>query len=139
VSAQNSHSQLETDFQLACKEKAPPASGAEKGLSSTNGNTRADAGNSRRRLPSRRGSTIVTFEHEGRRYRASGSRFPDGRLAEIFLDVGGKAGSAVQAHADNEAILASLLLQHDVPVGAIRHSIDGPLALALDLLDGAQS
>jgi hypothetical protein len=101
--------------------------------------TRADAGNSRRRLPSRRGSTIVTFEHEGRRYRASGSRFPDGRLAEIFLDVGGKAGSAVQAHADNEAILASLLLQHDVPVGAIRHSIDGPLALALDLLDGAQS
>jgi hypothetical protein len=90
----------------------------------------------RRRLENRRGSTIVTFEHERRRYRASGSRFSDGRLAEIFLDTG-KAGSAVQAHADNEAILASLLLQHGVPVTAIRHSIDGPLALALDLLDEA--
>jgi hypothetical protein len=88
----------------------------------------------RKRLPSRRGSTIVTFEYEGRRYRASGSWLADGRLVEIFLDVG-KAGSAVQAHADNEAILASLLLQHDVPIAAIRHSVDGPLALALDLLE----
>jgi hypothetical protein len=88
----------------------------------------------RRRLSNRRGSLIVTFEHEGHRYRAGGSRFADGRLAEIFLDVG-KAGSAVQAHADNEAILASLLLQHDVPIAAIRHSIGGPLALALDLLN----
>jgi hypothetical protein len=92
----------------------------------------------RKRLPNRRGSTIVTFEYEGRRYRASGSRCADGCLAEIFLDVG-KAGSAVQAHADNEAILASLLLQHGVPIAVIRHSIDGPLALALDLLDGAKS
>jgi hypothetical protein len=89
----------------------------------------------RQRLANRRGSTIVTFEHEGHRYRASSS-FSNGRLAEIFLDVG-KAGSAVQAHADNEAILASLLLQHGVSVAAIRHSIDGPLALALDLLDEA--
>jgi hypothetical protein len=97
------------------------------------------ARNSRRLLPNRRGSTIIAFEHEGRRYRASGSRFADGRLAEIFLDVGGKAGSAVQVHADNEAILASLALQWGVPVAAIRHSIDGPLALALDLLDEAQS
>jgi hypothetical protein len=88
----------------------------------------------RKRLPNRRGSMIVTFKHEGRCYRASGSRLADGRLVEIFLDVG-KAGSAVQAHADNEAILASLLLQHDVPIAAIRHSINGPLALALDLLD----
>jgi hypothetical protein len=95
--------------------------------------------NIRKCLPSRRGSTIVTFEYEGRCYRASGSWFADGCLAEIFLDVGGKAGSAVQAHADNEAILASLLLQHDVPVAVIRHSIDGPLALALDLLDEAKS
>jgi hypothetical protein len=90
----------------------------------------------RKRLPNRRGSLIVTFEHEGRCYRVSGSRFSDGRLAEIFLDTG-KAGSAVQTHADNEAILASLLLQHGVSVSAIRHSIDGPLTRALDLLDEA--
>jgi hypothetical protein len=91
----------------------------------------------RARLPNRRGSTIVAFEHEGRRYRVSGS-FSNGHLSEIFLDVG-KAGSAVQAHADNEAILASLLLQHGVPVAAIRHSINGPLARALDLLNGEQN
>jgi hypothetical protein len=90
----------------------------------------------RERLASRRGSTIVTFEHEGHRYRASGSRYPDGRLAEVFLDAG-KAGSAVQSYADDQAILASLLLQHGVPIAAIRHSIDGPLALALELLDEA--
>jgi hypothetical protein len=94
--------------------------------------------NIRKCLLSRRGSTIVTFEYEGHCYRASGSRFADGCLAEIFLDVG-KAGSAVQAHADNEAILASLLLQHGVPIAAIRHSINGPLARALDLLDEAKS
>jgi hypothetical protein len=88
----------------------------------------------RERLANRRGSTIVTFEHEGRRFRASGSRFADGRLAEIFLDTG-KAGSTVQQYADDQAILTSLLLQWGVSVAVIRRSIDGPLARALDLLD----
>jgi hypothetical protein len=87
----------------------------------------------RAHLPNRRGSVVVAFEHEGQRYRASASRFPDGRMAEIFLDVG-KAGSSVQRHADDAAVLASLLLQHGVPVSQIRHSVSGPIATAIDML-----
>lgn len=90
----------------------------------------------RSRLPNRRGSMIVAFEHDGHRYRASGSFDPHtGRLAEIFLDTG-KAGSAVQQQADDAAILTSLLLQHGVDVGVIRHSLAGPIAVALDKLTG---
>jgi hypothetical protein len=85
-------------------------------------------------LPARRGSVIVAFEHAGQRYRASGSFYPhDGRLAEIFLDTA-KAGSAVQEQADDAAVLASLLLQHGVSVEAVRHSVTGPIATAIDLL-----
>jgi ribonucleoside-diphosphate reductase alpha chain len=92
----------------------------------------------RHRLPNRRSSTVVQFEHDSQRYRASGSFWPaTGHLAEVFLDVG-KAGSAVQVHADDAAVLASLLLQHGVSVAAIRHSLSGPIAVALDLLAGRQ-
>jgi hypothetical protein len=87
----------------------------------------------RARLPNRRGSVVVAFEHEGQRYRASASRFPNGNLAEVFLDVG-KAGSSVQQHADTAAVLASLLLQHGVPLDQIRHSVSGPIAIAIDML-----
>ena len=88
----------------------------------------------RARLPNRRGSCIVAFEHGGHRYRASGSFFPHtGQLAEVFLDTG-KAGSAVQQQADDAAVLTSILLQHGVSVATIRHSISGAVAHALDLL-----
>ena len=87
----------------------------------------------REHLPSRRGSTVVGFDHGGHQYRATGSCFADGRLAEVFLDVG-KAGSSVQIHADDAAILASLALQHGVPVEAIRHSVGGPIARAISML-----
>jgi ribonucleoside-diphosphate reductase alpha chain len=94
---------------------------------------------SRARLPNRRGSCIVSFEHGGHRYRASGSFFPQtGELAEVFLDTG-KAGSAVQQQADDAAVLASLLLQHGVTVTTIRHSISGAIATALDLLTEAET
>lgn len=86
----------------------------------------------RQRLPNRRGSVVVAFEHEGQRYRASASRFANGRMAEIFLDVG-KAGS-IQRHADDAAVLTSLLLQHGVPIEQIRHSVTGPIATAIDML-----
>lgn len=90
----------------------------------------------RRRLPNRRASTIVAFEHLGHRFRASGSYSGDGLLAEVFIDTG-KFGSAVQQHADNCAVLASIALQHGVPIETVRHSVVGPLAVALDLLGGA--
>jgi hypothetical protein len=83
-------------------------------------------------LNSRRGSTSFTFVHDGRTYHATATRYPDGRLAEIFLDVG-KAGSAVQQHAEATAVLASIALQHGVAPSTIVHAVNGPLAVAIEL------
>ena len=41
----------------------------------------------RAQLPSRRATDVVAFLHEKRLWTATASRFPDGRTAEIFLDV----------------------------------------------------
>jgi ribonucleoside-diphosphate reductase alpha chain len=86
----------------------------------------------RERLPNRRGSLAFTFEHEGHRYRATASRYDDGRLGELFLDAG-KDGTTLQSNAETAAILVSLLLQHGVAPDTIRHSINGPIAIALEL------
>jgi hypothetical protein len=56
--------------------------------------------------------------------------FSDGRLAEIFLDFK-QPGSALSEHVNTAAVLASLLLQHNVPAETVAHSISGPLATAL--------
>ena len=71
----------------------------------------------RQRLPNRRHSIAFLFEFESHRYRATASRFADGRLAEIFLDTD-KAGTPLQLNAETAAILASLCLQHDVDLAA---------------------
>ena len=86
-------------------------------------------------LPHRRRTEAVVFEHEGIRYRASFGRFPSGELAEVFLDIPGKFGSTLQQHAETSAILVSLLLQHAVELHVIRHSISGPIAVALNLAE----
>jgi ribonucleoside-diphosphate reductase alpha chain len=88
-------------------------------------------------LPHRRFSMVVAFEHDGLRCRASAGYYPNGKIGEIFLDVG-KAGSSVQSFADTAAVLTSLLLQHNVSVDTIRHSITGPIATALDLIVAEQ-
>jgi ribonucleoside-diphosphate reductase alpha chain len=85
----------------------------------------------RQHLPNRRRSIAFTFEFESHRYRATASHFNDGRLAEIFLDTD-KAGTPLQLNAETAAILASLCLQHGVSVETIRHSVNGPIAVALD-------
>jgi len=43
-------------------------------------------------------------------------------VAEVFLE-GGKVGSALQAMARDAAVLASLCLQHGVPVETMRHAL----------------
>jgi hypothetical protein len=86
----------------------------------------------RRLLQNRRGADIRVFEHDGRYYRATYGRFPDGNLAEIFLDCG-KPDSTLQQHADDAAVLTSLLLQNNVPARVIRRSIAGPIRKALDI------
>jgi ribonucleoside-diphosphate reductase alpha chain len=85
----------------------------------------------RKRLPNRRGNVSFGFECEGHGYRATAGHFDDGTLAEIFLEVPGKLGTPLQSNANNAAILTSLLLQHGVPPETIRHSVSGPIAIAL--------
>jgi hypothetical protein len=85
----------------------------------------------RERLPNRRPSIAFSFEFECHHYRATAGWFPDGRLAEIFLDTG-KAGTPLQLNAETAALLTSLLLQHGVDVETIKHSINGPIRIALE-------
>ena len=95
----------------------------------------------RQRLPNRRGHELLTFEHEGVRYTAGVGRFENGDLAEIFLNTR-KHGTAVDVHARDAAVAASLLLQHGCSVETLRRALtrngdgsaSGPLAHALDLL-----
>jgi hypothetical protein len=88
----------------------------------------------RERPPNRRPCTSFTFSHGGTEYLASVSYYGDGRLAEVFVDVA-KPGSALAEHANDAAILASLLLQHGLTAAAIKHSITGPLSTALALAE----
>ena len=64
----------------------------------------------RERLSNRRESENITFWHAGREYTARVSFYPDGRLAEIFLD-NGKVGSDAQVNCRDAAVAVSLLLQ----------------------------
>jgi hypothetical protein len=85
----------------------------------------------RRRLPNRRANEACCFEYDGHRYHASAGRFPNGDLAELFLDVA-KAGTPLHLNAECAAILTSLALQHGVPPETIRRAVNGPIAIALD-------
>jgi ribonucleoside-diphosphate reductase alpha chain len=86
--------------------------------------------NKRIRRPDRRASVIFGFEFENHRYRATISRFDDGRIAELFLDAG-KVGTGLQHHASTSAILTSKLLQLGVPVEEISRSVGGVVGAAL--------
>lgn len=90
----------------------------------------------RERLPTRGNNLSFSLDYEGFSYRATGRWFADGRLAEIFLHVPGKMGTPLQANADTAAILVSLLLQYGVDPEVIRHSITGPIAIALQKFMG---
>jgi hypothetical protein len=95
----------------------------------------------RRRLPNRREHEVLDFEHGGFRYIGGIGRFQDGRLAEVFLNVA-KSGTAIENHARDAAIVASVALQYGTPVDVIRHALtrngdgsaSGALGTLLDLL-----
>jgi hypothetical protein len=95
----------------------------------------------RERLQNRRACETFAFECHGLSYVASIGRFDDGRLAEIFL-TNHKAGSQADANARDSAVVASLALQHGVPLDVIRRALlrdargnaETPLGAALDLL-----
>jgi ribonucleoside-diphosphate reductase alpha chain len=99
----------------------------------------------RERLPDRRPSVSFTFEVGGLRYTASFSRYPDGRLGEVFLS-NHKSNSAADTNARDSAIALSFALQHGADPDVIRRALcrdsqgraSGPLAQALDLILGTK-
>jgi hypothetical protein len=95
----------------------------------------------RQRLPHRRDSESFNIEVNGRKYRCTISRFPDGRLAEIFIG-NNKADSDSDCAAKDASVVASIALQYGVPLDVLRHALmrdskgkpNGPLGVALDLI-----
>ena len=95
----------------------------------------------RERVPNRRASESFSFEWSGMSFVATVSRYPDVRLAEIFIS-NGHAGSQVDAACKDSAVVCSLALQHGVPLETIRHALlrdargvaESPLGAALDHL-----
>jgi ribonucleoside-diphosphate reductase alpha chain len=93
----------------------------------------------RERLPNRRESEILEFNHEGNRFTLGFSQFHDGRIAEIFIS-SNKPGSALEAVARDAAIVASLALQHGTNFATIRNALTrddrgGPATLLSSALD----
>jgi hypothetical protein len=97
----------------------------------------------RERLPNRRGSETFDFESQGLAFTATISRFDSGGLGEIFI-TNHKAGSMAGINASDAAVVCSIALQYGVPLETIRHALmrdgrgnaSGPLAVALDMIEG---
>jgi len=95
----------------------------------------------RERLPDRRLSETFEIESQGLRFTVTASRYADGGLAEVFL-WNHKAGSMAGINAQDAAVVASIALQHGVPLDVIRNALmrdsqgraSGPLGTALDLI-----
>jgi hypothetical protein len=93
----------------------------------------------RERLSDRRAHTVFDFVSMDMRFTASASRYPDGRLAELFID-NHKQGSAIGTLVRDSAIALSFALQHGADAAAIRLALCrdsqgrplGPLGTALD-------
>jgi hypothetical protein len=93
----------------------------------------------RQRLPNRREHELFDFEHAGIRYTAGIGRFPTSSgVAEVFLNVSGKAGGMIDVLARDSAVLASLALQCGASVDTLRHALirnaDGSASGALGVL-----
>lgn len=95
----------------------------------------------RERLPNRRASTIIDFESMNMQFTASISRYPDGRIGELFID-NHKAGSDIGTLVRDAAIIFSFAVQHGADAEAIRRALCrdsegqplGPLGAVLDLI-----
>lgn len=96
-------------------------------------------GAERRKLSNRRGSITFNFQCNRLAYSATISRYPNGDLAEIFI-TNTKVGSDSDSAAKDSAVVASIALQHGVPLSTIRKALlrdprgiaSSPLGVALD-------
>src|SRR5262245_9083817 len=100
-------------------------------------------GAERRKLSNRRASITFNFQCNRLAYSATISRYPNGDLAEIFIN-NSKVGSDSDSAAKDSAVVASIALQHGVPLPVIcrallrdpRGTASSPLGAALDLIAG---
>jgi hypothetical protein len=100
----------------------------------------------REKLAQRRVSENITFWHAGREYTARISQYPDGRLAEVFLD-NGKVGSDAQVNCRDAAVALSMLLQYGCSADELRKSLsrteagdaESAIGALLDLLATADN
>ena len=98
----------------------------------------------RHRLPNRRASETFNLEVQGLAYVCTFSRFPDGRISELFLS-NHKTNSSADVNARDAAITFSIAVQHGADPEIIRRALcrdgngraSGPLAAALDRILGA--
>jgi hypothetical protein len=73
-------------------------------------------------LPNRRPAEHIRLKFRGLAYTACIGRFPNGSLAEIFLDCA-KASSSLADDARDAAVTLSIALQHGTPAQAIREAV----------------
>lgn len=101
-----------------------------------------DAGDhksARQRLPNRRASETLSFEHTGAVFTMTAGHYPDGRLGEIFINAA-HANSMLDALASDAAIALSFALQHGADLATIKQAMkrnsrgepSSPIGAALD-------
>ena len=76
----------------------------------------------RNRLSNRRNNETFELEVAGLHYTATISRFPDGRVGEIFL-TNTKPSSQSDVNARDAAVAASLALQFGCPIEVLSHAL----------------
>jgi hypothetical protein len=89
----------------------------------------------RQRLANRRQSEFFQFQAMDLRFTGSISRYPNGDIAEIFID-NHKAGSMVGTLVRDSAIILSFALQYGTDLDEIGKAVarDGPVGQAIDLI-----
>ena len=78
----------------------------------------------RQRLPDRRAAEVFDFEHNGRKWTATFSRFADGRIAELFID-GSKEAPIVELAQESAIVAASRFKADALSKHCSMHSPEG--------------
>lgn len=73
-------------------------------------------------LPNRRSCQTVDLVFRNHRIVLTTGHFPDGRLGEVFLNIG-KSGNDLDAIARDSAIVLSLAIQHGVAIETVAHAM----------------
>src|SRR4249919_284860 len=96
----------------------------------------------RRRLPNRRFAETMNFSVSDQNYIVTLGRFPNGDIAEIFINSSMRLGSTADINAVDGALAVSLALQYGCPLEILRSGMkrnadgspQGPLGAALDTI-----